>query len=232
MIMNKSEEFVRGRLFKLQDLKYREFHSRLMPTVDKELIIGVRTPDLRKFAKEFAKSELCEEFMKTLPHKYYEENNLHAFLIEQIKDYDLCISELNRFLPFVDNWATCDMMRPKILKNHLSQLLDEIYKWMKSDDVYAVRFGIEMLMCFYLDGHFNPEYPKAVAAIRSEEYYIKMMVAWYFATALAKQYDAVIPYLERNLLDSDTHNKTIRKAIESYRITEERKRYLQTLKRS
>ena len=231
MIMNKSEEFVQSGLFELRDTEYRDFHSRLMPTVDKEFVIGVRTPDLRKFAKEFAKSEHCGDFLRALPHKYYEENNLHAFLIEQIKDYDLCIEELNGFLPFVDNWATCDMMRPKIFKKHLPQLLDEIYKWMKSDDVYAVRFGIEMLMCFYLDEHFSAEYPKAVAAIRSDEYYVKMMVAWYFATALAKQYDAVIPYLEQNLLDADTHNKTIRKAIESYRITEEQKAYLKALKR-
>lgn len=228
--MNKSENYIRSKLFELQDTAYRDFHSHLMPTVDKELIIGVRTPDLRKLAKEIAKTEHCGEFLKILPHKYYEENNLHAFLIEQIKDYDLCVAELNRFLPFVDNWATCDMMRPKIFKKHLPELLDEIYKWIKSDDVYAVRFGVEMLMCFYLDEHFCPEYLEMISKIRSDEYYIKMMVAWYFATALAKQYDAVIPYLEQNLLDADTHNKTIRKAVESYRITDEQKAYLKTLK--
>lgn len=228
--MNKSENYIRSKLFELQDTAYRDFHSRLMPTVDKELIIGVRTPNLRKLAKEIAKTEHCGAFLKILPHKYYEENNLHAFFIEQIKDYDLCIAELNRFLPFVDNWATCDMMRPKIFKKHLPELLGEIYKWIKSDDVYAVRFAIEMLMCFYLDEHFCPEYPEMISKIRSDEYYIKMMVAWYFATALAKQYDAVIPYLEQNLLDADTHNKTIRKAIESYRITDEKKLYLKALK--
>lgn len=230
--MNKTENYILGRLFELQDTAYRDFHSRLMPTVDKELIIGVRTPDLRKLAKEIAKTEHCREFLKILPHKYYEENNLHAFLIEQIRDYDLCIAELDRFLPFVDNWATCDMMRPKIFKKHLPELLGEINKWIKSDDTYAVRFGIEMLMCFYLDEHFSPEYPEMVSKIRSDEYYIRMMVAWYFATALSKHYDETVVYLERNLLDADTHNKTIRKAIDSYRITDEQKAYLRTLKRN
>lgn len=229
--MNETEKYIRERIFALQDLKYRDFHSRLMPTVEKELIIGVRTPDLRKLAKEISKTPHSREFLKILPHKYYEENNLHAFLIESIKDYDLCVAELNRFLSFIDNWATCDMMRPKIFKKHLPELLEQIKIWLESDDTYIVRFAIEMLMCYYLDGHFTPEYPEMVAEIRSDEYYIKMMQAWYFATALAKQYDAVIPYLEQNRLDSDTHNKTIRKAIESYRITDEQKKYLRTLKR-
>lgn len=230
--MNKTENYILGRLFELQDTAYRDFHSRLMPTVDKELIIGVRTPDLRKLAKEISKTEHCREFLKILPHKYYEENNLHAFLIEQIRDYDLCIAELDTFLPFVDNWATCDMMRPKIFRKYLPELLVEINRWMKSDDTYAVRFAIEMLMCFYLDEHFSPEYPEMVSKIRSDEYYIRMMVAWYFATALSKHYDETVVYLERNLLDADTHNKTIRKAIESYRITDEQKAYLRTLKRN
>lgn len=221
-----AEEYIRRRLFELQDLKYRDFHSKLMPTVDKELIIGVRTPDLRKLAKEISKTDYAKKFLEILPHKYYEENNLHAFLIEEIKDYGVCIAELNRFLPFVDNWATCDMMRPKVLKNHLPELLDEIRRWIKSDDVYAVRFGIEMLMCHYLDDAFKPEYPEWISQIRSDEYYIRMMVAWYFATALAKRYDDVIPYIENGILDADTHNKTIRKAIESYRITDEHKAYL------
>lgn len=227
-----TEKYIRDRLFELQDLKYRDFHSRLMPTVSKVLIIGVRTPDLRKFAKEISKTPHAAEFLKILPHKYYEENNLHAFLIESINDYKLCIAELERFLPFVDNWATCDMMRPKIFKKHLHQLLEQIKIWLESDDTYTVRFAVEMLMCYYLDENFSTEIPEMVAEIRSDEYYIKMMVAWYFATALAKQYDAVIPYLEQNRLDADTHNKTIRKAIESYRITDEQKQYLRTLKRN
>lgn len=227
-----TEKYIRERLFELQDLKYRDFHSKLMPTVSKEFIIGVRTPDLRKLAKEISKTPHAAEFLRILPHKYYEENNLHAFLIESIKDYKLCVAELEKFLPFVDNWATCDMMRPKIFKKHLPELLEQIRIWIESDDTYTVRFAVEMLMCYYLDEHFSSVYPEMIAKIRSDEYYIKMMIAWYFATALSKQYDAVIPYLEQNKLDADTHNKTIRKAIESYRITDEQKIYLKTLKRN
>ncbi len=227
--MNEAEKYVHLKLFEMQDLSYRDFHSRLMPTVEKELIIGVRTPELRKFAKEFSKSSLASDFLRALPHRYYDENNLHAFLIEQITDYENCIEELNRFLPYVDNWATCDMLRPKIFKKHLPELLEQIKKWLKSDDVYTVRFGIEMLMCHYLDSNFSTEYPRWVSQIKSDEYYIRMMVAWYFATALSMQYDAVVPYLEQKRLDSDTHKKTIRKAIESYRIPDEKKTYLRTL---
>ncbi len=224
-------DYIKNQLFEMQDLKYRDFHSKLMPTIDKEKVIGIRTPELRKFAKEIAETDLSKEFLAILPHEYYEENNLHAFLIEQIKDYDLCIAELNRFLPFVDNWATCDMMRPKIFRNYLPELLDEIGIWLKSRDTYTVRFGMEMLMVYYLDDNFITEYSDAVAEIRSDEYYIKMMQAWYFATALSKQYEKILPYLENNRLDADTHNKTIRKAIESYCITDEQKKYLRTLKR-
>ncbi len=228
--MTNCESAIRKRLFEMQDLKYRDFHSGLMPTVDKEKIIGVRTPQLRKFAKELAKTESATEFLKILPHEYYEENNLHAFLIEKIKDYDLCVAQLNRFLPFVDNWATCDMMRPKIFKNHLPQLREQIKIWMASGETYTVRFGIEMLMVFFLDENFKTGYSDEVAAVRSDEYYIKMMAAWYFATALAKHYDEILPYLEQNRLDADTHNKTIQKAVESYRISNEQKAYLRTLK--
>ena len=165
--MTETEKYIRKRLFELQDLKYREFQSKLMPTVEKETIIGVRTPELRRFAKEISKTAYAAEFISILPHKYYEENNLHAFLIEQIKDYDECIAQLNRFLPFVDNWATCDMMRPKIFRKHLSELLCQIKIWLDSDDVYAVRFAIEMLMCYYLDDDFSCEYPEAVAKIQT-----------------------------------------------------------------
>ncbi len=226
-----AENYILNRLFELQDLKYRDFHSRLMPTVSKDLIIGVRTPDLRQLAKELKNTPHASEFLKKLPHQYYEENNLHAFLIEEIKDYDSCIEELNKFLPFVDNWATCDMMRPKIFKKNLPELLEQIKTWLASGETYTVRFGIEMLMLYYLDVHFKPEYPEMISQIRSEEYYIKMMQAWYFATALAKRYDDIVPYIEQNKLDSDTHNKAIQKAIESYRITPEQKAYLRTLKR-
>lgn len=226
-----AENYILNRLFELQDLKYREFHAKLMPTVKKSRIIGVRTPDLRKLARELKNTEHAAEFLKILPHEYYEENNLHAFLIEEIKDYDKCIEELNKFLPYVDNWATCDMMRPKVFKKHLPELLDRIKIWLASGETYTVRFGIEMLMVYYLDEHFSPEFPEMISRIRSDEYYIHMMVAWYFATALAKRYDDIIPYIEQNRLDTDTHNKTIRKAIESYRISPEQKAYLRTLKR-
>lgn len=226
-----TEDYICNRLFEMQDLQYRDFHAKLMPTVSKELVIGVRTPALRNLVKEIRNTECAAEFLGILPHKYYEENNLHAFLIEEIKDYNECIKAVNRFLPFVDNWATCDMMRPQIFKKHLPELLEQIRIWIASDKTYTVRFGIEMLMCYYLDENFKPEYPETVSKIRSDEYYIKMMVAWYFATALAKQYDAVVPYLEQNKLDADTHNKTIQKAVESYRITAGQKIYLKTLKR-
>lgn len=226
-----AENYILNRLFELQDLKYRDFHSKLMPTVEKSRIIGVRTPDLRKLAKELKNTEHAKTFLEILPHEYYEENNLHAFLIEEIKDFNKCIEELNRFLPFVDNWATCDMMRPKIFKKNLDKLLLQIKIWLNSSETYTVRFGIECLMIFYLDEHFSPEYPELISKIRSDEYYIRMMVAWYFATALAKRYDDIIPYLEQNRLDSETHNKAIQKAIESYRIMPEQKAYLRTLKR-
>ena len=226
-----SKEHIINKLFELQDLKYRDFHSRLMPTVNPEKVIGVRTPDLRKLAKELKDDENTADFISSIPHKYYEEDNLHAFLIEQIKDYDDCIREINRFLPFVDNWATCDMMRPKIFREHLPELLGEIEKWIASGETYVVRFGIECLMCYYLDDFFCPEFPRIVASVCSDEYYVRMMQAWYFATALAKRFDEIVPYLEENRLDADVHNKTIRKAIESYRITDEQKSYLRSLKR-
>ena len=210
----------------MQDLKYRDFHSKLMPTVDKEKVIGVRTPELRKFAKEIAKTAYSKEFLANLPHEYYEENNLHAFLIEEIKDYYLCIAELNRFLPYVDNWATCDMMRPKIFRKHLPELLVEIQKWLNSKDTYTLRFGMEMLMVYYLDENFKTEYADAVAEIRSDEYYIKMAIAWLYSVCLVKEYDKTVKVIENKLLDKWTHNKTIQKAIESYRVSENKKAYL------
>ena len=218
-------------LFELQDLKYKEFHQKLMPTVNPDKVIGIRTPVLRKFSKEFGKREEAEGFLKNLPHKYYEEDNLHAFLLEQTKDYDILIKELNKFLPFVDNWATCDMMRPKILKNHREELLEDIKRWLNSKDTYAIRFAVNCLMNYYLEDEFKPEYLLLVKNIESEEYYINMVRAWYFATALAKQYDATIKVLENKVLDKWTHNKTIQKAVKSYRITKEQKEYLRTLKR-
>ena len=228
--MNNTQKYVQDRLFELQDLKYRDFNSKLIPTVEPDLIIAVRTPVLRKFAKEFSKDSRCDGFLKSLPHKYYEENNLHAFLIEQINDYDLCIAELERFLPYVDNWATCDMMRPKVFKKNTDHLLQKIKSWIKSDKTYTIRFAIGLLMRHFLDDHFDLKYADEVAGITSEEYYIKMMIAWYFATALAKQYELVLPYLEDKRLDDWVHNKAIQKSIESHRITDEQKAYLRTLK--
>ena len=221
---------VQEQLFALQDLKYRDFQCKLMPTVPTETVIGIRTPELRKYAKTFSKTPEAAEFLKILPHRYYEENNLHGFLIESMRDYGQVIAALDAFLPYVDNWATCDLMRPKVFQKHLPELLEEIRRWMASDRTYTIRFGMEMLMTFYLDEAFRPEYLDWVAEVRSQEYYVNMMIAWYFATALAKQYGAVLPYIENHRLEPWTHNKAIQKAIESYRITEEQKMYLRTLK--
>ena len=223
-------ERIRERLFELQDLKYRDFNSSLIPTVDKETVIGVRTPQLRKLAKELSKDPDIEIFLRTLPHKYFEENNLHGLIIEAMKYYDRCVAEMKLFLPYIDNWATCDIISPKIFKKHLPELLDEIKVWIGSDHTYTVRFGIEMLMSFYLDDEFKPEYPEMVVGVKSEEYYVNMMIAWYFATSLAKQYDAVLPIIEEKRLEKWTHNKAIQKSVESYRITPEQKVYLKTLK--
>lgn len=221
---------IQQELFALQDLSYRDFHAKLMPTVDKARVIGLRTPKLRAFAKEFGKTEEAKEFLKVLPHQYYEENNLHGLLIEQIKDYPTLIRELNRFLPCIDNWATCDLLTVRVVKKHLDTFTEEVERWLASDHTYTIRFGIGMLMRYYLEEHFSLEYPEKVAKIRSEEYYVNMMRAWYFATALAKQYEAIFPFLEEKRLDAWTHNKTIQKAIESYRITQEQKVYLRTLR--
>lgn len=221
---------IQQELFALQDLSYRDFHAKLMPTVDKARVIGVRTPKLRAFAKEFGKTEEAKEFLKVLPHQYYEENNLHGLLIEQIKDYPTLIGELNRFLPCIDNWATCDLLTVRVVKKHLDTFTEEVERWLASDHTYTIRFGIGMLMRYYLEEHFSLEYPEKVAKIRSKEYYVNMMRAWYFATALAKQYEAIFPFLEEKRLDAWTHNKTIQKAIESYRITQEQKVYLRTLR--
>lgn len=228
--MSEVIQSVQKELFTLQDLGYRDFQSKLMPTVDKNKIIGVRMPQLRKFAVEFAKKEDTKEFLAQLPHRYYEEDNLHGCLIEKMKDFEECIEALDRFLPYVDNWATCDLMSPKVLKKCPEKLLEKVKIWISGEKTYTVRFAIGCLMKYYLDDQFLPEYPKMVAAVKSEEYYIRMMQAWYFATALAKQYEAILPYLEESRLDVWVHNKTIQKAVESYRITLEQKSYLKTLK--
>ncbi len=213
----------------MQDTAYRDFHSRLIPEIDKAKVIGVRTPELRKFAKKLYSTQQAEKFIKSLPHKYYDENNLHAFLIEQITDFNVVISTIEAFLPFVDNWATCDMMRPKVFKKHLPELKEKCLEWIKSGETYTVRFGIVMLMTHFLDSEFSPGILSAVAQINCNEYYISMAVAWFFATALAKQYEHTLPYIERRSLDTHTHKKAIQKARESYRITAEQKLYLKSL---
>lgn len=224
------EEIVRTQLLSLEDPSYRAFQCKLMPTVDPDTVIGIRTPALRRFAKAFAKTPEAEAYLQLLPHRYYEENNLHGFLIESIRDFDQAVAALDAFLPYVDNWATCDLMRPKVFGKNLPALLPELRRWMASDHPYTVRFGIEMLMTYYLDAAFQPEYLDWVADLRSEEYYVNMMIAWYFATALAKQYHAALLYLQERRLAPWTHNKAIQKAVESYRISDEQKTLLRTLK--
>lgn len=223
-------EEIREELYRLQDSKYREFQSKLIPTVTPDSVIGVRTPALRKYAKELAKREEIGEFLSDLPHQYFDENQLHAFIISQLKDFGRCMEYVRAFLPYVDNWATCDQLSPKVFGKNKGDLLKQIREWIGSGDTYTVRFGIGMLMQYFLDEDFDPEYPELVAQVRSEEYYVNMMKAWYFATALAKQYETVLPFIEERRLDDWTHRKSIQKAVESYRITEEQKKYLKTLK--
>ena len=221
---------IKEKLFKLQDKKYQEMQYKIIPNIDNSTIIGVRTPELRSFAKELIKQDY-KTFLNELPHKYFDENQLHAFIISEIKDYDECISYINKFLPYVDNWATCDQLSPKVFKKNTDKLLDEIKIWIKSKETYTIRFGIGCLMQYYLDDNFKEEYLNLVSKIKSTEYYVNMMIAWYFATALAKQYDSTIKIIESNKLDLWVHNKTIQKAIESYRITDKQKEYLRSLKR-
>ena len=213
-------------LFELQDLKYRDFHSKLMPETDKETVIGIRTPVLRKFAKEFAGTSEAEAFLRQLPHRYYEENNLNMMLITGIKDYEKCMEEIQRFLPCIDNWATCDYPAPKCFARHKDQVLEEAKRWISSGETYVIRYGIGMLMRLFLDEDFSSEYLEMAAAVQSQEYYVNMMIAWYFATALAKQWDATVPYIEQHKLSDWVHRKTVQKAVESYRITPEQKEYL------
>ena len=217
---------IQRELFELQDMAYRDFHSRLMPDIDKETVIGIRVPMLRKYAKSIAGTELSEKFIKELPHRYYEENNLHMMLITGIKDYARCLTEIERFLPYIDNWATCDFPAPKCFEDHKEELLPVIKRWIASSETYTIRYGIGMLMRLYLDENFDPEYVRLVVGVKSDEYYVNMMIAWYMATALAKQWDAVIPYIEEHRMSDWVHRKTIQKAVESYRITDEQKKYL------
>ena len=222
---------IQKRLFELQDKDYALFQSRLVPDIDSELIIGVRVPALRKFAKELKKKQGYEDFLKELPHKYYDENMLHGILISEMKDYIGCIERLNQFLPYIDNWAVCDILSPKIFKKNKDILLEAIYTWSKSKETYTCRFGIGMLMSHFLDEDFDKEYLKLPAGIKSKEYYVNMMLAWFFATALAKQWESTLTLFEEEKLDVWVHNKSIQKAGESYRIDKKRKDYLLSLKR-
>ncbi len=221
---------VKDALFSYQDLKYRDFQSPLVPNIDKETIIGVRTPQMRQVAKEFYNTPEGNKFLSKLPHKYYEENLVHFFMIAMIKDFDECVKEVERFLPYVDCWPVCDQSSPKVFKKKHKELLPLIRKWIASDHVYTARFGIRMLMNEFLGDDFKEEYLEWVASVKGEDYYIKMMVAWYFATALAKRYDETVPYIEQHKLEDWTHKKAIQKAIESYRVSDEHKAYLKTLK--
>lgn len=222
---------LKNRLFSLSDKTYAEFQAKLTPNIPRESFIGVRVPVLREFAKEYSKEPEHEEFMHRLPHEYYDENMLHGLLIERIRDYDKCIEETERFLPFVDNWAVCDIMSPKVFTKHKPELLCKIHEWTASDKPYTVRFGLEMLMSHFLDADFSSELLEIPAKVESSEYYVNMMIAWFFATALTKRWDAAIPYIENERLAVWTHNKSIQKAIESRRISDERKEYLRSLKR-
>ena len=221
---------IREELFLLRDMAYRDFQSKLIPTADPETMIGVRTPELRAYAKQLLKNGDVSQFLSDLPHRYFDENQLHAFILSEIRDYDRCMAEVIRFLPYVDNWATCDQLSPRVFRKHRGELLEQIRVWLKSEETFTVRFAVGMLMQHFLDDDFDPAFPELVAGLRSEEYYVNMMIAWYFATALAKQPDAILPFLENRRLDVWTHNKAIQKALESYRITPEQKALLKTLK--
>lgn len=212
---------IQEKLFSLQDEKYRDFQQKLIPNIDPETIIGVRTPELRQLAKE-----MDVQFRTKLPHRFFEENQIHAFSLERMKDFDVVVGEVDAFLPYVDNWATCDQMTPKVFKAHSTELLPFIHRWMDSTHPYTVRFAIKMLMDHFLDEGFDPAYPEMVSAVRHEDYYVRMMIAWYFATALAKRYDTVLPYITDHRLERWIQNKTIQKAVESYRITPEQKEFL------
>ena len=221
---------IQKRLFLLGDNSYKDFHSKLIPTVPQEKVIGVRIPALRKYAKELFDTPDASEFLGILPHEFYDEDNLHAFLIEQIKDYDLLIERIDEFLPYIDNWATCDMMSPKCFAKNTHKLYKNALRWMESKHTYAIRFGICIMMKHYLGDGFKKEYSDKIASIRSDEYYVKMAVSWYFATALTRRYDEHLPYIEKHRLDKWTHNKAIQKACESYAVPKEHKDYLKKLK--
>ena len=228
--MTRTLEEIRARLFQMRDEDNRAFHSKLMPTVDPETVIGVRVPQLRAFARELAGTDREAAFLRALPHGCYEENNLHALLISSMRGYEQTVAALNVFLPYVDNWATCDLISPRAFQKRPDALPEQLRRWLLSGRTYTVRFAMGMLMSLYLDEEFRPEYAEWAAQVRSEEYYVNMMVAWYFATALAKRYEEILPYFTERRLALWTHNKAIQKAIESRRISPEQKEELRALK--
>ncbi len=216
--MNRDE--IIQRLLSLRDEKYREFNAKLIPTVEKSKLLGVRMPDIRSLAAQIYKSRSYSEFISAVPHEYHEENLLHASIVERIPDFDECMTEIERFLPYVDNWAVCDMFRPKCFVKNKSLILPKIYSWLDSESAYTVRFGIVMLMTHFLDADFKEEQAKRIAEIKSEHFYVKMAVAWYFATALAKQYKSVRPYFNRGVLDEEIRKMAVRKVRDSFRISQ------------
>jgi len=219
------------KLFEISDSEYAAFQAKLAPTIPADRFMGVRVPALRKFAAEFSKTPECAAFLESLPHEYYDENLLHSVILEKWKRFDDCMEKVEKFLPYVDNWAVCDTLRPKVFAKHKAELVEKVKEWIASDKTYTCRFGIDMLMTHYLDEAFRPEYLELPAQVTSGEYYVRMMIAWYYATALAKQWDSTIEYIEKNRLPDWTHNKTIQKAVESFRITPEQKEYLKSLRR-
>ncbi len=225
-------EQIEQRLFANRDEKYRDYLASLVPTIDQETIIGVRTPLLKSLAKEMMQEGIADAFLCELPHSYFEENQLHAFILSRMKDYERVAAEMEKFLPYIDNWATCDQLRPKAVEKHLDIFYPLVHRWVGSTHAYTIRFGIGMLMRYYLDKQYKREYLQEVASVRSDAYYVNMMIAWYLATALAKQYEDAIQILESRKLDTWVQNKTIQKARESFRITEEQKEYLKTLKKA
>jgi 3-methyladenine DNA glycosylase AlkD len=227
--MSDNNAFLKS-LYVLQDTAYRDFNAKLIPNISKDCFIGIRTPILRKMAKDMVKSGQYKDFISHLPHKYFEENQLHAFILSEIKDFDFVITETDRFLPYINNWATCDQLSPRVFKKNLDMVYEYVFKWIKSKDVYSVRFAIKTLMQYWLDDKFDEKYADMVANINSDEYYINMMRAWYFATAAAKQYDKILPYFKRGKIDEWTRLRAIQKALESFRVSDAHKKELRALK--
>ena len=229
--INMTTRQLREQLYSLKDEQYKSFQSKLIPSINPDTIIGVRTPQLKKIAAVMVKEGKYQEFLQELPHAYFEENQIHGFLIAGIKDMEECVKELNRFLPYVNNWATCDQLTPKIFKTHKEELLKEIPLWFEAKEEYTVRFGIKMMMDHFLEKDFSLKYPQIISKIQRQEYYIRMMVAWYFATALAKQYEQILPFFTEGRLEPWIHKKALQKAVESQRISPEQKEYLKTLRK-